>query len=92
MTVALVTASGLPVTTGGARTVTLRSSSPQGMFSTSVAGPWTSTLALTAAPGTSVAFYYQDTLAGKPTLTASADGVTAATQVVTVTAGPAAAL
>jgi len=92
MTIALVTASGLPVTTGGARTVTLRSSSPQGTFSTSPAGPWTSTLALTAAPGTSVAFYYQDTLAGKPTLTASADGVTAATQVVTVIAGPAAAM
>jgi hypothetical protein len=92
MTITLVTATGLPVTTGGARTVTLRSSSPQGTFAPSPAGPWASTLALTVAPGTSVAFYYQDTLAGRPTLTASADGVTAATQVLTVTAGPAAAL
>jgi hypothetical protein len=92
MTLTLVTATGLPVTTGGARTVTLRSSSPKGTFATSAAGPWTSTLTLTATPGTSVAFYYQDTLAGRPTLTASAEGVTAATQVVTVTAGPAAAL
>jgi hypothetical protein len=92
MTITLVTPSGLPVTTGGAHTVTVRSTSPQGTFATSPAGPWTSTLTLTAAPGTSVAFYYLDTLAGRPTLTASADGVTAATQVVTVTAGPATAL
>jgi hypothetical protein len=92
MTITLVTATGLPVTTGGARAVTLRSSSPQGTFATSPAGPWTSTITLTVAPGTGVAFYYQDTLAGRPTLTASADGVTAATQVVTVTAGPAAAM
>jgi hypothetical protein len=92
MTVTLVTPSGLPVTTGGPRTVTLRSSSPQGTFSTGPTGPWTSSLTLTAAPGASVAFYYLDTRAGQHTLTASAEGVTAATQVVTVTAGPAAAL
>ena len=92
MTITLVTASGLPVTTGQTRTVTLRSSSPQGTFSTTPAGPWTSTLALTAAPGSSLAFYYLDTRAGQHTLTASAEGVTAATQVVTVTAGAAAAL
>jgi hypothetical protein len=90
MTITVVTASGLPVTTGGARTVTLSSSSPQGTFSASPSGPWTSTLTLTAAPGTSVAFYYLDTRAGQHTLTASAEGVTAATQVVTVTAGAAA--
>lgn len=92
MTIALVTASGLPVTTGEPRTVTLRSSSAQGTFSTSPAGPWTGTLALTVAPGTSVTFYYQDTVAGRHTLTASAEGVTAGTRVATITAGPAASI
>jgi hypothetical protein len=92
MTITLVTPSGLPISGGGSRVVTLGSSSPQGTFSTSPAGPWTSTLTLTAAPGTSVTFYYRDTLAGRHTLTASGQGVTAATGVVTVVAGPAVAL
>jgi hypothetical protein len=49
-------------------------------------------LTLTAAPGTTVTFYHRDTLAGRHTITASGQGVTAATGVVTVTAGPAVAL
>jgi hypothetical protein len=92
MTITLVTPSGLPVSGGASRVVTLGSSSPQGTFSTSPAGPWTSTLTLTAAPATTVTFYYRDTLAGRHTLTASGQGVTAATQVVTVVAGPAVAI
>ena len=74
-------------------TVTLASSSPQGAFSTSPSGPWTPTLALTIAPGsTSAAFYYLDLKAGAPTITASAPGRTSATQTETVTAGAVATL
>jgi hypothetical protein len=69
-------------------TVTLRSSSPQGAFSTSPAGPWTSALSLTVSPGLPGTFYYRDTLAGRATLTASAAGATSATQTVTITPGP----
>ena len=70
-------------------TVSLRSSSPQGTFSASIAGPWTPTLALSVAPAAPATFYYRDTLAGQPTLTASAPGVTAATQTLTIAPGPA---
>jgi hypothetical protein len=88
ITLALVTSSGSRVTSGPPRAVTLRSSSPTGTFSTSPAGPWTPTLALTVVAGVDVTFYYQDTRAGSHTLTASAAGTTNGTQVVTVTAGP----
>jgi hypothetical protein len=71
-------------------TVTVRSSSPAGTFSTSPAGPWTSTLALSLAPGTVTSFYYLDTRAGQATLTATAPGTTQATREVTVVAGAAA--
>lgn len=94
MGLALVTSSGLPVTTPTPLAVTLSSSSPQGSFSTSPAGPWSSTLSLTiaAGTGTSPGFYYQDTQAGTHVLTASAAGATSGTQMVTVTPGPVAAL
>jgi hypothetical protein len=94
MTIALATASGLPVTSTTPVTLTLSSSSPLGTFSTSPAGPWTSTLSLTIPPGTTtgVAFHYLDTRAGTHTLTASAAGVTAWTQTVTVAPGPVASL
>jgi hypothetical protein len=91
-TVSLVTAAGTPATTGPPLAVTLRSSSSRGTFSTSPAGPWTTTLALSVAPGVSGTFYYRDTLAGSATITASALGATAGTQAVTVTAGAAARL
>ena len=70
--------------------VTLRSSSSAGTFSTSAAGPWTSTLSLSVSPGTIVAFSYRDTRAGVATLTATAAGTTQATREVTVSAGAAA--
>jgi hypothetical protein len=94
MGLALVTSSGLPVTTPTPLAVTLSSSSPQGTFATSPAGPWSSTLslAIAAGTGTSGAFYYQDTQAGSPVLTASAAGATSGTQTVTVSPGPVAAL
>jgi len=61
-------------TTPTALTVTLSSSSSAGLLSTSPDGPWTSTLAVTIPAGgdTSPAFYYEDTQAGNPVLTASA--------------------
>lgn len=90
MSLALVTSSGLPVTTPTPLAVTLSSSSPQGVFSTSPTGPWSSTLLLTIAAGTGTGggFYYRDTSAGNHVLTASAPGVTSGTQTVTVTPGP----
>lgn len=92
MTIALVTGTGLSVTTGDVRTVTLRSSSPSGTFATTPVGPWTPTLTLTVAPRATATFYHRDTKAGSHTLTASAAGVTAGTQAVTVLAGPAASI
>jgi len=94
MSVTLGTSSGLPLTTPTELAVTLSSSSPQGTFSTSPAGPWSSTLTLpiAAGTGTSPAFYYLDTRAGSHVLTASAAGVTSGTQSVTVTPGPVVAL
>ena len=71
-------------------TVTLRSSSPAGTFSTSPAGPWTATLTLSVTPGVTGAFYYLDTRAGRATLTAAAPGTTEAIAQVTVVAGAAA--
>ncbi len=88
-TVSLATSAGAPVTTGSPVAVTLRSSSARGTFATTAAGPWTTTLALTVAPGVSGTYYYRDTLAGSATVTASALGATAGTQAVTVVAGPA---
>jgi hypothetical protein len=92
MTIALVTGTGLGVTTGDVRTVGLRSSSPTGTFATTPVGPWTSTLTLTVAPRASATFYYLDTRAGQHTLTASAEGVATATRVVTVAPGAAATM
>jgi hypothetical protein len=87
-TVSLTTSSGIPVATGPALAVTLRSTSSGGTFATSPDGPWTTTLALSVAPGAPAVYYYSDTVAGSFTVTASAAGATAGTQRVTVTAGP----
>lgn len=69
--------------------VTLRTSSPGGAFSTSVAGPWTSSLTVLVAPGTVGSFFYRDTRAGVATVTAEAPGTTRASREVTVVAGEA---
>jgi hypothetical protein len=69
-------------------TVTLRSSSPAGTFSTSSAGPWASTLTLSVAPGVPSPFFYLDTRAGTATLTATAPGISQASRGVAVAAGP----
>ena len=65
---------------------TVASSSPTGTFSTSPAGPFTPTLgfALPAGAFSTVQLYYQDPTAGTVTLTASAAGLAAGTQQLTV--------
>ncbi len=90
MSLELETSTGLSVTTPTPLAITLRSSSQRGAFATSAAGPWTSTLALTIAAGTGTtgAFYYRDTRAGAPSLSAVAGGVTTGTLTVTVRPGP----
>src|SRR5581483_12078980 len=68
--------------------VTLTTTSTKGQFSTSPSGPWTSTLTVTIPAGaSSTGFYYQDTQAGTPTISATLAGQPPATQVETVVAG-----
>jgi hypothetical protein len=94
MSLKLVTSSGLAVTTPTPLVVTLSSNSAEGTFSTSPAGPWSSTLSVTIDPGrgTSPSFYYQDTLSGSHVLTASTTGATSGSQGVTITSGQVVAL
>jgi hypothetical protein len=69
--------------------VTLATTSSGGGFSTSAGGPFTAgpvTLNIPA-PSTGAAFYYEDTVAGNPTITGSAPGWGAASLPITV--GPA---
>jgi hypothetical protein len=89
ISLALLTTAGTPQNATSTLTVTVSSSSAQGQFSTAPAGPWTSTLTLTIPAGTNAAgpFYYQDTRAGSPVLTAAAFGVTSGTQTETVLPG-----
>jgi hypothetical protein len=69
--------------------VSLSSNSAAGAFSTAPEGPWTPGLTVTVPAGgsTSPPFYYRDTRAGVPVLTAAAAGYAPATQTVTVVAG-----
>jgi hypothetical protein len=84
----------LQVQTGGvadtAKTdlaVTLSSTSPRGAFATSAAGPFTPTLSLTIpAGGSTVQFFYSDTAAGAPSLTAAVAGQPVVVQTASVTA------
>ena len=94
MTLSVVGSSGTPLVTAAPVTVTLTSSSARGTFSTSPSGPWSPTLSLTIAAGTSSssAFYYLDMRAGSPVLTASAAGVTRGTQTETIIPGLAVSL
>jgi hypothetical protein len=73
--------------------VTLSSASPAGRFAPTPAGPWTPTLVVTVPAGaTSATFAYEDTRAGRPALTAAADGRGSTTLTVQVTPGPLARL
>lgn len=66
---------------------TFTSSSPTGTFSTSAGGPFTPSVTASLPAGTfaTVQVFYQDPTAGVATITASAAGVTAATQSLAVT-------
>ena len=90
MTLALLTSAGTPQIANAPVPITLSSNSPRGGFSTSAAGPFTSTLALTIPAGLSVVgpFYYQDTRAGGALLTAASPGITSGTQTETILPGP----
>ena len=78
----------LPTAPSSNVAASLVSSSGNGTFSTSASGGWSTTLPLMIQAGqtNSPSFYYQDTQAGTPTLTASASGYTSATQTETVNA------
>jgi hypothetical protein len=67
-------------------TITLKTSSGTGTLATGTTGPWSSTLSLTIPAGQtgSPVFYYEDSTAGSPTLTASAAGITSSSQTETV--------
>jgi hypothetical protein len=93
VTVELENTDGTPVDAGsGGLTVDLASSST-GTYEFAATSGGTSVTSVTIPSGqSSVSFYYGDELAGTPTLTASATGVTSATQQETITAGPAAGL
>jgi hypothetical protein len=79
-------ANGSPYAPPSALAVTLTSTSPNGRFDTSSAGTFTSsTLTVTIPPSASSAtYYYRDTTAGTPTITANASGYAGGSQVQTV--------
>jgi hypothetical protein len=92
ITVQLEDAYGNPVTASGSGTVvSLGSSSTAGIFSVSSGG--STTISVTIASGkTSVSFYYGDTKADSPTITASSSPLTSASQSETITAAAASKL
>jgi hypothetical protein len=90
VTVQIQTA-GVPQATGTDQAVTFTTSSARGAFSTTATGPWSPTLSVTIAAGSSsTSVYYSDTLAGSPTVSASLPGQPATVQSQTVTAATAA--
>jgi hypothetical protein len=68
--------------------VTVSSSSTAGRSASSPNGTWSSTISLPVTPGSTstTSFYYQDTRAGSPTLTANAPGYNSGAQAETITA------
>jgi len=90
LSLSLLTPAGAPQPAAADVGVALTTTSGQGSFSTSPTGPWSPTLAVTIPAGAtaSSAFYYLDTKAGAPELTATAAGVTTAYQSETVVPGP----
>jgi hypothetical protein len=77
-----------------ATSVTLTSTSPAGSFATSSGGPWSSSVTVSVSAGStaSASFYYSDTRAGSPVLTATASGYGNGTETETVLAGPLASI
>jgi hypothetical protein len=82
-------AAGTAQNTGVPLTATLTTSSAAGTFSVSPDGPWTPTLdVVIPAGGSSATFYYHDTTAGVPRLTATTSGRLPAVQQETIVAAP----
>jgi hypothetical protein len=80
---------GLPDDAAWARTVTLTTSSAAGEFAPGPGGPWSPSLTLPVAVGSSAAaFYYLDPQAGTPTITATLDDGTTTSQQEAVGAPP----
>ena len=89
LTVELQTSTGTAYTAGVPVTVELTASSPTAELSASATGPWTPTLAVPIASGSSAtAFYVRDTAGGSVTITAGAAGKSTATHTVTVGSTP----
>ena len=88
--VALLQANGSPQVVSAPTSIALTSNSSAGQFALAATGPWSNTLTLTVPAGTNLAspFYYQDTKAGNPTITAAASGFTSGVQSETVQPGP----
>jgi hypothetical protein len=87
--VRLEDSAGNPVIAPSAVEVTLRSSSPRGVFSPGPGGPSVPALSVTIPAGHSSApeVFYGDAIAGTPTITAAADRLGEATQHATIAAG-----
>jgi hypothetical protein len=81
---------GTPANVAADTTVTLTSTAATGKFATSAAGPFTLTSVIITAGANSTSFYYNDTVAGTPTLTAASAGLTNGTQTETIIAAAAA--
>ncbi|TMB89280.1 MAG: hypothetical protein E6J45_10420, partial [Chloroflexi bacterium] len=79
---------GNPVVVGTDTTVALSSTSSGALFATVAGGTPVTSVTINAGSSTQ-GFYYGDTKAGSPTITASSSGLTSATQAETITAGAA---
>jgi hypothetical protein len=87
ITVQLQDATGHPITAGGAITVILTTTATtSGSFYNNAGGTGSAITQIAIASGSSSAnFYYKDTAAGSPTITAQSAGLTSATTTFTIT-------
>ena len=83
---------GDPVPTTVPITVTLSSSSAGGAFSSTSGGGAITSVTIPAGSSSAPTFYYGDTVAGSPTITAAATGLVSGTQTETINAGSASKL
>ena len=89
VTVELQTSAGTAYTAGVPVTVELTVSSPTAELAASPSGPWTPTLSVPIASGSSsIALYVRDATAGTVTITAAAAGKLAGTQALAVGTAP----
>ena len=88
ITVQVQDATGNPINVSGNTTISLASTSGNGKFATRNSGPFSIRSVTVTRGNSSASFYYEDTTAGTPTITASCTSprLTSATQQETVTA------